>query len=286
MNKLPISSFPPPSESQNQALNFLGSYIDDLEKHIISFSNFILKNFVFEQRRLRNLAQLTTKKGIDIGTLISELRQEKENERLEGLDFGLILPQEISDICASIYRPDLIEKLEEMFNRKKSSIFEVEEEGGKRKEKEKEKNKEKFKEKKSEKEKNREENIGKSKGKNEEKRRKEKKIKGKNSKNLKEHVLQYIKENGEDIEDISQNENQINNVDENNLKKEENISDLFKGLNMNNNYEKELNQKIENNGDYIEFNLDKNNNNESGENIENKIKELNEKIQNAVNVSK
>ena len=55
---------------------------------------------------------------------------------------------------------------------------------------------------------------------------------------LKEHVLQYIKENGEDIEYISQNENQINNVDENNLKKEENISDLFKGLNMNNNYEK------------------------------------------------
>ena len=102
---------------------------------------------------------------------------------------------------------------------------------------------------------------------------------------LKEHVMKYIQESKDDIEDIDKNENKENENGENNLQKEEISSDLFNGLNLNNNNEMEKNNN-EDDGAYTGFNLMENNDNEKNDiNLENKIKELNEKIQNAVNVS-
>ena len=94
--------------------------------------------------------------------------------------------------------------------------------------------------------------------------------------------MKFIQENKEDYEKIEKSDN-----NEKDMKKEEISSDLFNGLNLNNNNEKEINKNEEEDGGYSGFNLMEDNNNKEikDENIENKIKELNEKIQNAVNVS-
>ena len=102
---------------------------------------------------------------------------------------------------------------------------------------------------------------------------------------LKEHVKKYIQENSDDIKDTNNIEIQKTENDYN--KNAEKISpNLFEGLNTNNNNEIENYKKEEEEGGYNGFNLMTNDNNETtGESKENKIKELNEKIQNAVNVS-
>ena len=102
---------------------------------------------------------------------------------------------------------------------------------------------------------------------------------------LKEHVKKYIQENSDDIKDTNNIEIQKTENDYN--KNAEKISpNLFEGLNTNNNNEKENYKKDEEDVGYNGFNLMTNDNNETtDESKENKIKELNEKIQNAVNVS-
>ena len=128
---------------------------------------------------------------------------------------------------------------------------------------------------------------------------------------IKDHVLQYIKDkdNKEEEKTISININYKNNgfVNINNttaVKNEGFTFDLFNGLNMdfnmnnnnNNNNNNKVNEENENGdemGGYTGFQLmddddnkDKNNNNKNDdEEIQKKINELNEKIQNAVNVS-
>ena len=107
---------------------------------------------------------------------------------------------------------------------------------------------------------------------------------------IKEHVIQYIKDNN----DIEEEKIVINN-DKSEKKNEGFSSDIFNGLNLNmdtninndyNNFN-EQNENGEEGGEYIGFNLMTDDNNENrDENIENKKKELNEKIQNAVSVSK
>ena len=116
---------------------------------------------------------------------------------------------------------------------------------------------------------------------------------------IKEHVIQYIRENNNTEEEENKiiknnnNDNSNNFIDKMmNKKNEDFTSDLFSGLNMNFNYNN-FNEQNENGeeegGEYTGFALmndDNNDNNNESENVENKIKELSEKIQNAVNVSK
>ena len=120
-----------------------------------------------------------------------------------------------------------------------------------------------------------------------------------NALKIKDHVIQYIKENN-NIEEEKTNFNNNNNIDFMNMntntntsiKNEGLTSDLFNGLNFNlnmNNNVNVQNDNAEEMGEYTGFQLmddDNNNNDNKDEDIENKIKELNEKIQNAVNVSK
>ena len=121
---------------------------------------------------------------------------------------------------------------------------------------------------------------------------------------IKDHVIQYIKENKnieEDKTNFNNNNNNNNNIDFMNMNTNSNTSiknegltsDLFNGLNFNLNMNNNVNEQNDNGdemGEYTGFQLmddDNNNNNDNkDEDIENKIKELNEKIQNAVNVSK
>ena len=108
---------------------------------------------------------------------------------------------------------------------------------------------------------------------------------------IKDHVIQYIKENN-NIEEEKINDNIDNNIftDITDIKKNEDFSsNLFSGLNMNYNYNNfnDQNENEEEIGEYTGFNLMNDDNNDNKDkNVENKIKELNEKIQNAVNVSK
>ena len=102
---------------------------------------------------------------------------------------------------------------------------------------------------------------------------------------LKEHVIKYIQENANDIGDTNKNEIK-KDEDDYNIKTEKISQNIFKGLNTNINNEKETFKKEDEDGNYTGFNLMDNDKDEIlGENKENKIKELNEKIQNAVNVS-
>ncbi len=127
---------------------------------------------------------------------------------------------------------------------------------------------------------------------------------------IKDHVLQYIKDNANKEEEktisINMNDNNNNglmNVNNTTAVKNEGFTfDLFNGLNMdfnmnnnnNNNNGNEENENGDETGGYTGFQLmgdddnkDKNNNNgNNDEEIQKKINELNEKIQNAVNVSK
>ena len=106
---------------------------------------------------------------------------------------------------------------------------------------------------------------------------------------IKEHVIQYIKDNNtNNTEEVKAN----NSIDDN--KKNEGFSsNLFSGLNMNTDFNNntynalsDTNKNEEENGEYIGFNLMTDDNDENkNENNEDKIKELTEKIQNAVNVS-
>ena len=116
-----------------------------------------------------------------------------------------------------------------------------------------------------------------------------------NTLKIKEHVLQYIKDN-ENNDEVKINNNTTTSsfMDNNMFKKNEDFtSDLFNGLNLNfNNNNNNNNNEQNDNGEeaaaeYTGFNLMVDDNDKSNkEDIENKIKELNEKIQNAVNVSK
>ena len=102
---------------------------------------------------------------------------------------------------------------------------------------------------------------------------------------LKEHVIKYIQENANDIGDTNKNEIK-KDEDDYNIKTEKISQNIFKGLNTNITNEKETFKKEDEDGNYTGFNLMDNDKDEIlGENKENKIKELNEKIQNAVNVS-
>ena len=108
---------------------------------------------------------------------------------------------------------------------------------------------------------------------------------------IKDHVMQYIKDN-DNVEEEKINDNHENNIfsEIKNDKNNENLSsNLFSGLNMNFNYNNfnDQNNNEEEGAEYTAFNLMNDDNNDNNdENIENKIKELNEKIQNAVKVSK
>ena len=102
---------------------------------------------------------------------------------------------------------------------------------------------------------------------------------------LKEHVIKYIQENANDIGDTNKNEIK-KDEDDYNIKTEKISQNIFKGLNTNINNDKKTFKKEDEDGNYTGFNLMDNDKDEIlGENKENKIKELNEKIQNAVNVS-
>ena len=102
---------------------------------------------------------------------------------------------------------------------------------------------------------------------------------------IKEHVMKYIQENGDDFEEIDSKENIIEET-KYEKKTDEISSDLFSELNKINNNEMENNKKKEDEGEYAGFSLMNNDNIENkDENLEKKIKELNEKIQIAVNVS-
>jgi len=111
-----------------------------------------------------------------------------------------------------------------------------------------------------------------------------------NTLKTKEHVLQYIRDNNNaDEEKINNNNNYDNGFMNMNMlnKNEELTSDLFSGLNMNfsnNNEQKESGEEA----GYTGFNLMMDNNNngkDEDSNIEEKIKELEEKIQKASDVS-
>ena len=114
-----------------------------------------------------------------------------------------------------------------------------------------------------------------------------------NALKAKEHVLQYIRDNNNAEEEKFNNNNNNNNdngfmnMNMNMFNKNEELtSDLFSGLNMNfsnNNEQKESGEEA----GYTGFNLmiDNNNGNDENSNIDEKIKELEEKIQKASDVS-
>jgi len=111
-----------------------------------------------------------------------------------------------------------------------------------------------------------------------------------NTLKTKEHVLQYIRDNNNAEEEKINNNNNYDNgfMNMNMLNKNEELtSDLFSGLNMNfsnNNEQKESGEEA----GYTGFNLMMDNNNngkDEDSNIEEKIKELEEKIQKASDVS-
>jgi vacuolar-type H+-ATPase subunit F/Vma7 len=119
---------------------------------------------------------------------------------------------------------------------------------------------------------------------------------------IKDHVLQYIKDNvnneEENIKDNNDNNNNaFMNMNNASVKNEGFTSDLFNGLNLNfnmdsNNNVNEQNDNGDDMGGYTGFQLmgdddkDKNNSKKNeDDDVANKIKELNEKIQNAVDVS-
>lgn len=111
-----------------------------------------------------------------------------------------------------------------------------------------------------------------------------------NALKAKEHVLQYIRDNNNaEEEKTNSNNNNDNGFMNMNMfnKNEELTSDLFSGLNMNFNNNNEQKESGEEAG-YTGFNLmiDNNNNgNDEDSNIDEKIKELEEKIQKASDVS-